>query len=449
MANSIVVPYNFVPRDYQLEFLSQMDAGKKRGFLKLPRRAGKDKICWAYMCKEAVKSVGNYFYVFPVALEAKKALWENIDSAGFRSLDHLPKEVVDSVNNQEMLIRLKNGSTIRMLGSDANPDSIRGIAAKGVVFSEFAYQDPNFYKIVMPAVRESKGWAIFNSTPSGRNHFYKMELSIADKPNWAYVAKQTLWPHRDDYINIIDPKDLVEIMDEEGLTQEDMEREFGCSYATGIKGSFYIKQIEKAAAEQRVGMFPYDENLWVDTFWDLGVDDSTAIWFRQIDGGRIVWVDYYEDSGKDIAFYVKILHDKGYNYRTHYLPHDGANRTIQTQFKTDEIFRHCLDSAGLPSDVVVAPKLKVQDGINAVRARFSRYFFNSALVAEGLEKLSLYHRRYDKKREVFLKEPVHDSNSHAADAIRMEAIVEEYGEDPVGELYKPVVVDSYDVFEDD
>lgn len=441
----ITVPYNFTPRDYQLELLQAMDSGIKRAFLRWPRRAGKDKVCLVYLAKEAAKIPGNYFYMFPEATQGRRALWENIDKDGFPTLGHIPDILIKRRANQEMLLELTNGSTIRVIGTDSNPNSLRGVAARGAVFSEFAYQDTEFYKALMPSLRESGGWAIFNSTPTGRNHFYHLEKAVRNSDNWFFSTKQVLWPDRPNYIPILTPDQLSQVQHEERLEDEDMEREYGVCYSTGMKGAFYADQLEKAKEEGRIGAFPPDDHNWVDTFWDLGVDDSTAVWFRQVDGGRVTFIDYYENSGQPISHYVEVLKDKGYKYRTHYLPHDGAHRSLQTGLTTRELLSEVCHKAGISDDVATCPKVSVQDGINAVRSRFSRYFFNEGMLGDAVEKLALYHRRWDKKREVFLKEPVHDGTSHCADALRMEALAEDFLEDEFYKLNKIQVNTDFDV----
>ena len=204
MSKEIVVPQNFKPRAYQLELFKAMDGiqgqpntRKRRAILRWHRRAGKDKCCWCYLIKEAAQVPGNYFYVFPTKTMARQALWENVDSSGFKLLNHVPKEIIKRQSNQEMLMELINGSTIRVLGYDKDPDSIRGIACKGAVFSEFAFSDPESYKTMIPALRESDGWAIFNSTPNGRNHFYELWQSVYASPRWFASELQTYWKDRD------------------------------------------------------------------------------------------------------------------------------------------------------------------------------------------------------------------------------------------------------------
>lgn len=449
----ITIPHNFKPRAYQLELFQAMDgivgkpdSKKRRALLRWHRRAGKDKACWCFLIKEAAQVPGNYFYVFPTKTMARQALWENIDSSGFKLLDHVPKEFITRRSNQEMLLELNNGSTIRVLGYDKDPDSIRGIACKGVVFSEFAFSDPESYKTMIPALRESEGWAIFNSTPNGRNHFYDLWNSVVNSPRWFCSMMQTYWPDRPGYSGLISHDQFAHIVEEEGLTPEDAEREYGCSFNSGMQGAYYTDQLEKAYSEGRITNYVNDGIAQVDTFWDLGVDDSTAVWFRQKIGNKIVFIDYFEDNGKDLQYYIQMLESKGYRYGTHYLPHDAQQRSLQTGSSTADMFEHLCKSYNLSGDVWVLERTPVQDGINAVRSRFKRYHFDAQNCLEGLKKIELYHRRWDKRRNVFLKEPVHDGNSHAADALRMEAISEDIRQDGFYKVNDIQVIRDYDIW---
>jgi hypothetical protein len=450
----ITVPYNFTPRNYQLELFKAMDgiqgqpeSRKRRAILRWHRRAGKDKCCWCYLLKEAAQVPGNYFYVFPTKTMARQALWENVDSSGFKLLNHIPKEFIKRQSNQEMLMELVNGSTIRVLGYDKDPDSIRGIACKGAVFSEFAFSDPDSYKTMIPALRESNGWAIFNSTPNGRNHFYELWQNVFKSERWFASLLQTYWPEQSGYSGLINKKLFPEIVDEEGLTIEDVEREYGCSFSSGMKGSYYMDQIEKAYSTDRIGQYSYDDTLKVDTFWDLGIDDSTAVWFRQKINNKLIFIDYYEASGQSLQHYVRMLEDKGYNYGTHYLPHDANQRSLHTGNSTANMIEDMLRDTKVSDDIWVLERLGVQDGINATRARFSRYHFDAGKCLEGIKKLELYHRRWDKRRGVFLKEPVHDGNSHAADAIRMEAISEDLRNDGFYKQNQVKVLSDWDLLD--
>ncbi len=455
MSKLINVPYNFNPRGYQLEVFKALDGIKgkpetkiKRVLLRWHRRAGKDKACWAYLVKEAATVVGNYFYVFPFASDARRALWENVDRDGFRLVEHLPSELVERKNNQDMLIQLTNGSTIRVIGLDNNPEGIRGTSVKGIVFSEFAFSDPSAYRNVLPSLKEASGWSIINSTPAGRNHFYEMDVLAQKSDNWYHSVLQTYWPDRPNYSGLVSPENLRLYIEEEGATEEDAEREYGVSFSTGAKGAVYADAIEKARSQGRVGFFPYKDHLTVQTFWDLGISDSTAIWFVQYDGDRITFIDYHEDSNKSIAEYAQVLSSKPYRYGTHHLPHDGKHRTVQTGLTTVEILEDCCRSERISADVYVdrAPS-KLIDGINTVRSRFSRFYFNEETTFDALEKLNLYHYKFDKVRQVFLKQPVHDWTSHCADALRTEATAQ-LDHELIGSQYKlPKVNYDYDIYD--
>lgn len=448
----IEIPKGFNPRPYQLKALQafygtkgQKD-GLKRLFLRWHRRSGKDFFCWALMIREAFSRPGLYYYFLPTYAQGKKVIWEGISNEGLKFINMIPAEFITRRSNQEMLIELSTGSIIRIVGTD-NYDTIRGTNPVGCVFSEYAYQDPAAWEVVAPILRMNKGWAVFNSTPNGRNHMYEMEMAVKQLDNWYVSELQTLWPKRPNYTGLVVPEEIQQEIDE-GKDQEFIEQEYGVSFAAGLKGAYYIDCIATAEHEGRIGNYPPNTRGWVDTFWDLGVDDSTAIWFRQLDGRRVVWIDYYEESGKDLAHYAEVLKQRGYKYRTHYLPHDASHRTIQTQYRTDEMFMLECKNAGISDDVVIVPKLPVQDGINGVRRRFPFYFFNKQLTADGLKKLELYHRKWDPKGKVFRKEPAHDWTSHAADALRSEVAAEEYENEANKPFQETQVITNFDILGD-
>ena len=136
------IPYNYKARDYQVGFWEQM-RDKKRAILVWHRRAGKEKTCWNYLVAQAIKKPGIYYYLFPHFSQGRKILWDGGDKAGFRFLNHIPKELIDgNINSTEMKLRLKSGSLIQIIGTN-NMDSIVGTNPIGCVFSEYSLQDPN------------------------------------------------------------------------------------------------------------------------------------------------------------------------------------------------------------------------------------------------------------------------------------------------------------------
>src|SRR5258708_2031809 len=138
----LLLPYKFNPRKYQVPFFESFDKGIHRIILIHHRRAGKDKICWNLLIREAWEHIGNYYYAFPTYAQAKKALWEGRGKDGVKYLDHIPKQIVEGkFNDTELKIKLINGSIIQLVGVE-DPDKVVGTNPRGIVFSEYSLQNP-------------------------------------------------------------------------------------------------------------------------------------------------------------------------------------------------------------------------------------------------------------------------------------------------------------------
>lgn len=443
MTQQLSVPNKFTPRDYQLDLFRAMDGteGKpeskiKRAFLIWHRRCGKDMACLAYMFKEMMERRGIYYYFFPTYSQGKKVLWEGKDkSTGRRWMNMMPgfdnpggkDSLVKRVNNQEMLMETVNGSLMRVIGTD-NIDSVVGSNPVGCVFSEYSIQDPTAWEYMSPVLAENGGWAIFNGTPRGKNHFYRMDCVVSHSKHWYYSKLQTLYPDEPNYTGMIS-MDIINRERESGMDEDKIAQEYGCSYTAAAKGAYYHDLIERARSQGRVGEYPPEDSRWTETSWDIGIDDDAVIWFFQRSGSAIHVIDYYENRGKGLDHYVDVLNSRGYRYNKHHLPHDGGHRTFQTGKRTCDLLREGLKRCGLTGYVNVTPKLPTQAGIDTVRHMFSRFKFNEGTTTVGLEKLGLYHRRYDEKKQTFLQQPVHDYTSHAADAFRVFAAGDNFNDE--------------------
>ncbi len=174
--------------------------------------------------------------------------------------------------------------------------------------------------------------------------------------------------------------------------------------------------IEAAEKDGRICGVPYDPTVKVHTAWDLGIGDSTVIWFIQIVGKEVHFIDYYEASGVGLDHYAKVLKEKPYAYGEHLLPHDARARELGTGKSRVET----LDSLGVK--VRVIPLHAVDDGIQAVRALLARSWFDKTKCDRGLSALRAYRREWDEKMAVFRPRPLHDWSSHAADAARTAAM---------------------------
>ena len=180
---TLTLPFNFNPRPYQLNFLRALDSGIKKAVWVCHRRAGKD-ICTLNWCiKTLMQETATCFYIMPTYSQGKKVIWDSVNNDGFRFLDYFPKQIIANKNNQEMKIRLINGSLFQVIGSD-NIDSLMGTNPKIVVFSEAALQDPQAWEYIRPILRVNKGYAIFISTPRGKNHFYELFRMAKQNSDW-------------------------------------------------------------------------------------------------------------------------------------------------------------------------------------------------------------------------------------------------------------------------
>jgi len=381
------------------------------------------------MFKEAAARPGNYWYIFPTTRAAKRALWQQVDPhTGFKLLDHCPKEfLVKEPTDMDMKMTFKNGSTIQFVGVDDNPEALRGISAAGAVFSEFAFSDPQVYLNMIPSLRQAGAWLIINSTPNGRNHFYDMYCKVKKASGWYVSHLQCLWPDKENYDNTMTQDEVKAAIEEDMMPEDEAEREYGTSFSTASKGSYYADNLEQARLDGRMGLFEYNDLIPVDTYWDLGHSDDTVIWFGQTIDDRVIFIDYIEDSRKDLKQYIDMLDQKGYNYGMHVLPHDADHNHLQNKVPLRRDFESYLKAYKLKGQVICMPKTQsVQGDIYTVRGRFKNYYFNEVNCADGIRKLELYKRAFNKITQTYSERPAKDGNDHCADAFRMEAASSAY-----------------------
>ncbi len=201
------------------------------------------------------------------------------------------------------------------------------------------------------------------------------------------------------------------------MTPEQYEQEYECSFTAAIVGAYYGKLLADADDNNRITRVPYDPAYPVHTAWDLGINDSTAIWFAQIfRGGAVHVIDYYENGGVGLDHYAEVLRQKDYHWGDHLAPHDIEVRELGSGKSRLEV------AFGLGIRFRVIPKMKIIDGINAARMMLPKCYFDRDKTHEGVEMLRQYRQEFDEKKKVFRDHPRHDFTSHAADAFRYLAI---------------------------
>jgi hypothetical protein len=201
------------------------------------------------------------------------------------------------------------------------------------------------------------------------------------------------------------------------MTDEEYDQELECSFEAAVLGTYYAKLMLSADAEGRITSVPWEPEFEVEVSTDLGFSDSSAFWFWQYRPDGVALFDYEEEAGKPLEFYFQMLKDKGYKYKTIWLPHDARAKTLQTGRSTIEQFL----KAGFP--VEIAPTLKVQHGIDAARFMLPKCWFDGERCDDGIEALKAYRRKYDEVTKSFSDNPHHDWASNSADSFRYFALV--------------------------
>lgn len=351
--------------------------------------------------------------MLPQYAQGRKAIWEAVNPhTGKRRIDEaFPPQIRKRTDNQTMTIELVNGSMWHVVGSD-NYNSLVGSPPAGVVFSEWSLADPAAWAFIRPILDENGGWAAFIYTSRGRNHGYSIYRHGLETDGWhaeqlkasdtGIFTESQLAEARTEYVNLYG----------DGPGNALFEQEYFCSFDSAVLGSYYASLMADAEREGRVGNVPIDPVLPVDTAWDLGVGDSTAIVFSQRAGQELRIVDYYEASGEGLPHYAKVLQDKGYVYGRHIAPHDIQVRELGSGKSRYEIAQ----SLGIHFEI--APRMGLDDGIQAVRASLPKCWFDRGRTGRLIEALREYKAKYDESRRAFSTKPEHNWASHPADAMR-------------------------------
>lgn len=210
---------------------------------------------------------------------------------------------------------------------------------------------------------------------------------------------------------------------------DDMKREYPTipaeAFQQSVEGAYYAKQFRWLYTNKRIGKIPDNSHLPVHTFWDIGVGDSTAIWFVREVGEEFHIIDYYENSGEGLRHYMKVLKDRGYEYGEHWGPHDIENREFAADAKSrKELARegYEIDGRMYSMNFRVVPKAGIDTGIESVREILKSCVFDEEKCAVGISHLEGYRKEWDDKRGCWKDKPLHDFTSHGADSFRYFAV---------------------------
>ena len=413
----IPVPHNkWLPRDHQMALWTYLaQDGGKRAMVVWHRRAGKDEVALHHTAMSMLTRCGNYWHCLPEFSQGRKAIWTAINPhSGKRRIDEVfPQEFRDNTNDHEMFIRFRNGSTWQVVGSDAvTTGSGIGSSTAGIVFSEWALANPSAWGYYRPIVEENSGWAVFITTPRGRNHAYALYNHARRSPEW-FCELLTV-----DDTHALSAGALAEAQDEYcALYGEDAGRaayrqEYFCDWAAGVLGAFYAREMADVRREGRIDDIEALPDQYVHRAWDLGTRNDTSIWWFQVVGAQVFVLDHLAQSGVGVEWFADEISKRerkyGWLHGTDFVPHDakvkewGSGRTrVET-----------MQTIGLKP--LLVPMASVQDGIQAVRRTLPLCVFHPRCEEgdfSGISALEQYRREWDDEKKAFRANAVDDWTS--------------------------------------
>ena len=398
----ITIPYT--PRKAQAYIHEHLEKFRY-SLLCCHRRFGKTVLCINHLIKAAMTCKNHnprFAYIAPTYGQAKKI--------AFDYLKHYTKNIPGTKYNEtELRCDLVNGARIMLLSSE-NPDSIRGIYLDGCIIDETAQINSALInEVITPALSDRKGFMVLVGTPKGMaNLFYDYYQKAQADPKWfLYKAKAS-------ETGIVDKEELDAALAVMG--SQKYEQEFECSFIGNIQGSIYGDLLATLDDKKQITRVPIDPAYPINTAWDLGYNDQTAIIFFQQVGHQIHIVDYYENKNEAFPHYAQVIKEKDYVIENNYGPHDLE----QTEFGSGKTRREVAYQMGLRFKV--APRMAIEDGIHAVKMLLPRCLIDVDNCTKLINALRHYHRKFSDKDRVYKIKPVHDWSSHAADALRTLAV---------------------------
>lgn len=346
-------------------------------------------------------------YVLPTFGQARRCIFEAIDTDGNKFIDYIPKALIHKINTSDQKIIFTNGSILQCLGGDTHDTSIRGSNPFLVVLSEFAYMDSGVYDTVRPILAANKGTIIFLSTPYGKNHYYHLFEVAKDLSEWFVSHEKTSTIHHI-------PREALE-QEKAQMSPELYEQEYECSFERGIEASYYGRYLNKAKEEGRITHVPWEPGLLVYSVWDIGVADATTLIFYQVvgDGTVIRIIDCYSNNGVGLDHYAHVIQGKPYKYGKHFAPHDIRVR----EWGGGSITRY-EKAKQLDIEFTLVEQVPIIDGIETVWTHFPKFWIDEHKCRSLVDSLENYRREWDDTRNVYKNKPLHNQFSHYADALR-------------------------------
>jgi hypothetical protein len=301
-----------------------------------------------------------------------------------------------------------------------------------VIESTAEGQDGDFYKIATRAMAHAdKGKELtqrdyrFHFFPWWQEPGYRIdegEVVVTDADNDYFVTVEATM---DTTLDAGQRRWYVATRDEDFSGEpEKMWQEYPSTpleaFQVSTEGTYFAIQLRQARKDKRIGFFPHVDGIPVNTFWDIGSSDGTAIWFHQRIGAEDRIIDFEEGWEQPYSYYGRKMQERGYLWGVHHLPHDAGHKRQQKNVLSAPIDE--LEALGLGGTWSIVPRVDdINHGINLTRKQFSTLTFNEVKCKAGLVHLGAYRKSWNESMSVWMDKPRHDEHSEAADALRQMA----------------------------
>lgn len=421
----IRLPHNYKPYDWQKPICIAFQNGKEI-WATIHRRGGKD--LWSLnevLLPEAFEHPGTYQYVWPSLKQGRDSFWEGKDEEGNDVMNtYIPQEAIVHKDNADMKLTVASvggTSIIQVFGTNNKQYiALRGKPSNGAVFTEFAYQDPRGDEVISPMIRKTGGWRAYNSTPNGNNH-YKDRYYRAKKNPDCYTILATVedtYNHNGD--RLVTEADLQKERDD-GKPEDYINQEYYCSFNQGIEGTYIGKELQELANEGRITKVPYEQELLVDTYWDLGITkNSMAVWFVQQLGNEVRFIDFEEATGKTFAYWAGLLQSKNYLYRNHWAPHDvKVKEMVGKGYIAKSRLEHAAD-VGINFELV--ERCSFENSVEVLKGLLPICWFDEEKTRIGRQHLEMWGRVWNDILQKYTDAERQDGNDHAGASARSAAV---------------------------
>lgn len=437
----------FEPNTAQLEFL---EATTALNIILKARQLGFTTLCCLIYLDACLFTPNTRAGVIAHKLDDAKVIFRDKIKYPYDNLPDQLRERIAADQNSADTLTFSNNSSVRVSTSmrsgtlqylhisefgkicATNPERAREIvtgALNAVAPGQFVAiestaegQDGAFYTMTQSAIALKDSGKPLTDMDYGF-HFFPWYLDPTYRLNPSTIV---LTPDDEKYFDdlaaqgiVLDDWQRAWYVKKEETQGGDMKREFPSTpqeaFAQAIEGAYFSVELAAAHKQGRIGAFPVDPRYPVNTFWDLGRNDLNTIWLHQFVNGHHRFVGYYENSGEYISHYIDWLNAwkdrNGIQWGEHYLPHDGDRQSLWLPDGTLAV----MDRLKFKPSIVTRAQSKIQQ-INQARPFFHRCQFDEAACGTGLKRLKAFRKEWDDKRGVWKDRPLHDVNSHGADA---------------------------------